>query len=336
MKTHWLYHRQKTPVKMFSGKKLYAIGPWTPDVTTCQLPRIGTNSRRANKGRPNPWPCSHRPTSFDHYSRQCGTSDHNPVLVKLNVPVFRDKPYRRKYGSMTKQTTGKWEDIFPLLTVPSIPWERPREGVQQNYWNHQCCHGPAHSKQNITKKTGDKVWFTDKCRRASRKKRKIFRQLRKKNNSANKEKFQKARQTDSKVEKEAKRKYNTKLKEDLTNSNLSCKKWWRVVNSLAIARKAAHSIVSQLLFMMMLPISQPEKRPTYFARHSQRSAIFRMQTLLPHILLINQQFHLLTTSSSSLRLSKVCWINWYLTKLNKIISFEITSTELAPKYIQLF
>ena len=25
-----------------------------------------------------------------------GTSDHNPVLVKLDVPAFRDKPYRRK------------------------------------------------------------------------------------------------------------------------------------------------------------------------------------------------------------------------------------------------
>ena len=25
-----------------------------------------------------------------------GTSDHNPVLVKLNIPVFRDKPYQRQ------------------------------------------------------------------------------------------------------------------------------------------------------------------------------------------------------------------------------------------------
>ena len=29
-------------------------------------------------------------------SARLGTSDHNPVLVCLDVPVYRDKPHRRK------------------------------------------------------------------------------------------------------------------------------------------------------------------------------------------------------------------------------------------------
>ena len=193
-------------------------------------------------------------------------------------------PIEGKYGCMTKQTTGKWEDISPLLTGPKY-LEKDPEKVCSRITEIISDAMDLHILSKII----------IKCRRASRKKRKIFRQLRKNNNRANKEKFKKARQTYNKVEKEAKRKYNTKLKEDLTNSNLSSKKWWQVVNSLA--GKAAHSSIP---CMMMLPISQPGKRPTYFAKHSQRSAIFRMQTLLPHILLINLQFHLLTTSSLSL------------------------------------
>ena len=31
-----------------------------------------------------------------------GTSDHNPVLVKLDVPVYRDKPYKRKVWQYSK------------------------------------------------------------------------------------------------------------------------------------------------------------------------------------------------------------------------------------------
>ena len=104
----------------------------------------------------------------------------------------------------------------------------------------------------ITKKTGDKVWFNDKCRRASRKKRKIFRQLRKNNNSANKEIFKKARQTYNKAEKEVKRKYNTKLRDDLTNSNLSSKTWWR-------AGKAAHSDIPVIVHDDVAHITAKEK-----------------------------------------------------------------------------
>ena len=61
----------------------------------------------------------------------------------------------------------------------------------------------------------------------------------------------------NKAEKEAKRKYNTKLKEDLTNSNLSTKKWWRVVNSLA--GKAAHSDIPVIVHDDVAHITDKEK-----------------------------------------------------------------------------
>jgi len=87
--------------------------------------------------------------------------------------------------------------------------------------------------KTVAKKPGDKAWFNDECRKAAKKKRRIFKQLKKNGTDSNKENFTKARKSYNKIEKEAKRNYDSKLKEDLTDNNLSSKKWWRVVNLLS-------------------------------------------------------------------------------------------------------
>ena len=108
------------------------------------------------------------------------TSDHHPVLVKLNVHVFRDKPYRRKVWLYDQAdnwemrgyiSSTDWSQVF-LEKDPNKVCSRITEIIS----DPMDLHIPS---KIITNKTGDKVWFNDKCRRASRKKRKIFRQLRK-------------------------------------------------------------------------------------------------------------------------------------------------------------
>ena len=48
-----------------------------------------------------------------------------------------------------------------------------------------------------------------------------------------------ARKAYNKTEKEAKRQYDTKLRHDLADRNISNKKWWQIVSSLA--GKPGHS-----------------------------------------------------------------------------------------------
>ena len=43
--------------------------------------------------------------------------------------------------------------------------------------------------KTVTRKTEDKVWFDDRCRKAAIRKRPLFRQLKKKNTPENKQKF---------------------------------------------------------------------------------------------------------------------------------------------------
>ena len=45
----------------------------------------------------------------------------------------------------------------------------------------------------VARKTGDKVWFNDSCRRAAKKKPRLFRKLKKNKNKDNKAKFAEAR-----------------------------------------------------------------------------------------------------------------------------------------------
>ena len=71
----------------------------------------------------------------------------------------------------------------------------------------------------VTKKTGDKVWFNDHCRKSATKQRLLFRKMKGKNStSLNKEKFAKARRETSK------KRYKKKLKEELIDGNLGSTK----------------------------------------------------------------------------------------------------------------
>ena len=163
-----------------------------------------------------------------------GTSDHHPVFVKLNVPLYRDKPYKRKVWQYEKA------DYWGMRGfLASADWSRAFKSED-----------PEDACTNITniitdameiyipgklvsKKTGDKIWFDDHCKRAATKKRRLFRVLKKKNTEENKNNFTKARKEYNHVEKVAKRRYNNKLKKELSDGSLSSKKWWNTVNTLS-------------------------------------------------------------------------------------------------------
>ena len=85
----------------------------------------------------------------------------------------------------------------------------------------------------VTRKTGDKVWFDDKCRRLERRKRRIYRKGKKVSTPENKDTFVQARKAFNQAERNAKRNYSMKLKNDLADRSLSSKKWWGIVNSLS-------------------------------------------------------------------------------------------------------
>ena len=163
-----------------------------------------------------------------------GTSDHNPVLVKLDVAAFRDKPYQRRVWQYDKANYWEMRGYFT-----SVNWS----GVFQEKDPERACNRVTEiitdamdlyiPNKTVTKKPGDKAWFNDECRKAAKKKRRIFKELKKHGTDSNKENFTKARKSYNKVEKEAKKNYDSKLKEDLTDNNLSSKKWWRVVNLLS-------------------------------------------------------------------------------------------------------
>ena len=169
-----------------------------------------------------------------------GTSDHNPVLVKVDAHPFRDKPYKRKVWQYDKAdfwemrahfSSINWSEVFNDKD-PETACTRVTEIIydaMEMFIPHKV----------VIKKTGDKPWFNDECRQAAKKKRKIYRQYKKDNLLSTKEKFIKARKYYNQTEKKAKKKYNLELKENLTDRNISNKKWWRVVNTLS--GKPGHS-----------------------------------------------------------------------------------------------
>ena len=163
-----------------------------------------------------------------------GTSDHSPVLVKLDVPIFRDRPYKRKVWRYDKA------DYWGMRGyLSSTDWSRV---FHTNDPEQACCSITTIicdamdifiPSKIVTNKTGNKVWFDDHCKKAATKKRRLYRKLKKNNTSENKNKFANARKEYNKIEKQAKRKYNNKLKDDLSDGSLSSKKWWQTVNSLS-------------------------------------------------------------------------------------------------------
>lgn len=163
-----------------------------------------------------------------------GTSDHNPVLVKLDVPVYRDKPYRRKVWSYDKANFWDMRGHLTSTDWPNIFKEKDPEKACSKVTSIICEAMEMYIPCNYsTKKTGDKAWFDDNCRRAANRKRRLYRQLKRCNTETNKRRFTEARHVFNQAEKQARRNYNMKLRKDLTDNNLSSKKWWSVVNSLS-------------------------------------------------------------------------------------------------------
>ena len=163
-----------------------------------------------------------------------GTSDHNPVLVKLNIPLHRDRPYQRKVWQYDKADF--WEMRGFLA---SADWN---EALHTGDLEEACNNVTTIINDAmdiyipgklVTRRTGDKVWFNDDCRRAAKKKRRLLKKFEKTNTMDNKAKFTDARKDYNRAEKKARRGYNDKLKKELSDGSLSSKKWWNTVNTLS-------------------------------------------------------------------------------------------------------
>ena len=130
-------------------------------------------------------------TTFAHL----GTSDHNPVLVQLQVPVFRDKPYRRKVWSYDRTnfwdmrghlSSVNWSGILNNNALRRHVPKLPRPFVRP--WT--CTFQAKQLLRRLVIKLG---LMTSKCRHAAKRKHCLHRQLKKRNTPANKMKFTLAR-----------------------------------------------------------------------------------------------------------------------------------------------
>ena len=163
-----------------------------------------------------------------------GSSDHNPVLVKLKVPVFRDKPYKRKVWCYEKASFWDMRGYLSDVDWPSVFKENNSDNLCTKITDIVIDAMEIFiPNKTVTKKTGDKAWFDDKCRCAANKKRRLYRQMRINNNPESKNKFIESRKMYNKVERQAKINYNLKIKRDLADNQLSSKKWWGIINSIS-------------------------------------------------------------------------------------------------------
>lgn len=76
----------------------------------------------------------------------------------------------------------------------------------------------------ITKKPSNNTWFDDNCRQAARRRNQLFNQMKKDGPMASTEKFQLSRHDYISAEKIIRINYNRKLKEQLTDINLTSQK----------------------------------------------------------------------------------------------------------------
>ena len=104
------------------------------------------------------------------------------VFVKLNMPLYRDKPYKRKVWQYDKA------DYWGMRGfLASADWSRAfqpedPEDVCTNVTDIITYAMEIYIPGKlVSKKTGDEVWFDDHCRRAATKKRRLFSKLKQKN-----------------------------------------------------------------------------------------------------------------------------------------------------------
>ena len=124
-------------------------------------------------------------------------------------------------------------------------------------------------------------WFDEKCSKAARKKRRLFRQLKDNNNPTNKQKFAEARHAYNQAEKQAKRNHNAKLTKELTDNSLSGKRWWKLVNSLS--GRAAISDISVIIHNDTAHITAREKAEVFSTAFSQKCHLPDASAPAPHI-----------------------------------------------------
>ena len=135
--------------------------------------------------------------------------------------------------------------------------------------------------KTIVKKPGDKAWFDENCRSAAKKKRHLFRQLKQHGSAANKEKFSQARQSYNQAENQAKFNYSKQLREDLADNSLSCKKWWRIVNSLS--GRAAYSTVPVILQNDVAHITSRDKAGVFCKTFADKCKLNDASQSPPHV-----------------------------------------------------
>ena len=163
----------------------------------------------------------------------CGTSDHNPVLIEIKKQVFCDKPYKRKVWKY------KHADFWGMRGYfAEYDWDK----VFSSNDPEECCTTLTNvitdametfiPSKTVTNKVTDKPWFNDKCRKLSAKKRRIFNNRKADNSPQNQELFRKVQKEYNHAEKVARSQHNATLKNELSSEGISSKKWWKTVNSL--------------------------------------------------------------------------------------------------------
>ena len=109
-------------------------------------------------------------------SANLGTSDHNPVLVRLDLPAYRDKPYKRKVWQYDKANYWGMRGFISRTDWRKVFCEEDPENicVQITEIIQNAMEQFIPSK-TVIKKPGDKPWFDENCRKAAIKKRRLFR-----------------------------------------------------------------------------------------------------------------------------------------------------------------
>ena len=131
-----------------------------------------------------------------------GTSDHNPVLIQLEISASYDKPFKRKVWCYEKASFWDNGGYFS-----SVDWsalfkdnDNDPEKVCTKITEVICDAMDVYiPNKMVIKKTGDKAWFDDKCK-TGKTERRIYRKSKKVSTPENKEKFVQARKAFNQAE----------------------------------------------------------------------------------------------------------------------------------------
>ena len=154
--------------------------------------------------------------------------------MKLNVPLYRDKPYNCKVWQYKKA------DYWGMRGfIASAEWslafhsDDPEAACRNVTTIISDAINICIPAKFVSKKAGDKVWLDDLYKWTAIRKRHLFKKLKKNKTEENKVKFTEARKEYNHAEKEARKRYNKKLKKELSDGSLSSKKWWNTINTLS-------------------------------------------------------------------------------------------------------